>query len=87
MGKLKIEPILEIFNVFNVTNVLGISMRNYSGFSNVLVRDSSDAGDPGYSRSSSFGRRCDDCRRGLWFWRSARISVRGAALMIAAVGV
>ena len=31
-------------------------MRNYSGFSNVLVRDSSIPGEPGYLRSSSFGR-------------------------------
>ena len=55
-GTLKIEPILEIFNVFNTTNILGIGVRNYSGFSNVLVRDSSTPSDPGYLRSSSFGR-------------------------------
>ncbi len=55
-GTLKIEPILEIFNVFNTTNILGIGVRNYSGFSNVLVRDSSTPSDPGYMRSSSFGR-------------------------------
>jgi hypothetical protein len=55
-GTLKIEPILEIFNVFNTTNILGIGVRNYSGFSNVLVRDSSNPSDPGYLRSSSFGR-------------------------------
>ena len=30
----------EIFNLFNTTNFLGISNVNYSGFSNVLVRDS-----------------------------------------------
>jgi hypothetical protein len=29
---------------------------NYSGFSNVLVRDAADPADPGYLRSSSFGR-------------------------------
>jgi len=29
---------------------------NYSGFSNVLVRDSDDPGSAGYLRSSSFGR-------------------------------
>ena len=55
-GKLRVEPILEVFNLFNVTNVLGVSTRNYSGFSNVLVRDSTIPGDPGYLRSSSFGR-------------------------------
>jgi hypothetical protein len=37
-----IEPIAEVFNLFNVTNVLGVSNVNYSGFSNVLVRDSND---------------------------------------------
>lgn len=53
---LRIEPMLEVFNLFNTTNVLGVNVRNYSGFSNVLVRDSADASDPGYLRSSRFGR-------------------------------
>jgi hypothetical protein len=51
-----IEPIAEVFNLFNVTNVLGVSNINYSGFSNVLVRDSNDPASPGFLRSSSFGR-------------------------------
>jgi hypothetical protein len=51
----RIEPIIEVFNLFNVTNVLGVSNVNYSGFSNVLVRDSNDASSPGFLRSSSFG--------------------------------
>ena len=53
---LKIEPIVEVFNLFNVTNILGISNRNYSGFSNVLIRDSDDPRDPGYLTSSRFGQ-------------------------------
>jgi hypothetical protein len=52
----RVEPIAEVFNLFNVTNVLGVSNVNYSGFSNVLARDSSDATSPGFLRSSSFGR-------------------------------
>ena len=52
----RVEPILEVFNVFNTTNILGVGVRNYSGFSNVLVRDSSDPSSPGYLKSSSFGR-------------------------------
>ena len=55
-GTIRVEPMLEIFNVFNVTNILGSSNTNYSGFTNVLVRDSDDPSDPGYLRSSSFGR-------------------------------
>ncbi|HKG46219.1 MAG TPA: carboxypeptidase regulatory-like domain-containing protein [Pyrinomonadaceae bacterium] len=51
-----IEPIAEVFNLFNVTNVLGVSNVNYSGFSNVLVRDSNDPASAGFSRSSSFGQ-------------------------------
>jgi outer membrane receptor protein involved in Fe transport len=51
----RVEPIVEVFNLFNVTNVLGVSNVNYSGFSNVLIRDSSDPANPGYLRSSSFG--------------------------------
>jgi hypothetical protein len=51
-----IEPIAEVFNLFNVTNVLGVSNVNYSGFSNVLVRDSNDPSSPGFLRSSSFGQ-------------------------------
>jgi hypothetical protein len=52
----RLEPVLEVFNLFNVTNVLGVSNVNYSGFSNVLVRDSNDPASPGFLRSSSFGR-------------------------------
>lgn len=51
-----IEPIAEAFNLFNVTNVLGVSNVNYSGLSNVLVRDSNDPASPGFLRSSSFGQ-------------------------------
>ncbi len=51
-----IEPIAEVFNLFNVTNVLGVSNVNYSGFSNVLVRDSNDPASAGFLRSSSFGQ-------------------------------
>jgi hypothetical protein len=52
----RVEPIAEVFNLFNVTNVLGVSNVNYSGFSNVLARDSQDASSAGFLRSSSFGR-------------------------------
>jgi outer membrane receptor protein involved in Fe transport len=55
-GRMRIEPILEVFNLFNVTNVLGVSVKNYSGFTNALVRDSSDPTAPGYLRSSGFGQ-------------------------------
>ena len=46
---------LEVFNLFNITNILGISNVNYSGYSNVLVRDSDDpanAGIPPLDRDS-----------------------------------
>lgn len=51
-----IQPIAEVFNLFNVTNVLGVSNVNYSGFSNVLVPDSTDPSNPASRRSSSFGQ-------------------------------
>jgi len=51
-----VEPMAEVFNLFNVTNVLGVSNVNYSGFGNVLVRDSNDPATPGFLRSSSFGQ-------------------------------
>ena len=54
--RVKIEPLVEVFNLFNITNVLGFSKSNYSGFSNVLVRDSNDSTSPGFLRSSSFGQ-------------------------------
>ncbi len=54
--RVRVEPIAEVFNLFNVTNVLGFSNVNYSGFSNVLVRDSNDPSSAGFLRSSSFGR-------------------------------
>jgi len=33
-----------------------VNVKNYSGYSNVLVRDSSDPSSPGFLHSSSFGR-------------------------------
>jgi hypothetical protein len=53
--KVRLEPMAEVFNLFNVTNILGFSNVNYSGFASVLTRDSSNAGDPGFLRSSGFG--------------------------------
>jgi hypothetical protein len=55
-GRVRVEPMMEVFNLFNVTNILGVSVKNYSGYANVLVRDSSEPGTPGYLRSSSFGQ-------------------------------
>jgi hypothetical protein len=55
-ARTSLEAIVECFNVFNVTNILGVSKSNYSGFTNVLLRDSSDPAEAGYLRSSSFGR-------------------------------
>jgi hypothetical protein len=55
-GRVRVEPMMEVFNLFNVTNVLGVSVKNYSGYANVLVRDSAEPGTPGYLRSSSFGQ-------------------------------
>jgi TonB-dependent receptor-like protein len=54
--RLTVEPIAEVFNLFNVTNVLGLSNVNYSGFNNVLVRDSGDPSSAAWLRSSSFGQ-------------------------------
>lgn len=34
--RLRLEPIIEVFNLFNTTNILGVSNTNYSGFGNVL---------------------------------------------------
>jgi outer membrane receptor protein involved in Fe transport len=55
-SRLRVEPMVEVFNLFNDTNILGVNVKNYSGYANVLVRDSSDPADPGYLRSSSFGQ-------------------------------
>jgi len=55
-ARARIEPTLEVFNLFNTTNILGISNVNYSGYANVLVRDSDEPGSPGYLRSSAFGQ-------------------------------
>jgi len=55
-AKVRIEPMIEVFNLFNTTNILGLSVVNYSGFSNVLVRDSETPGTPGYLTSRRFGQ-------------------------------
>ncbi len=54
-GAVRIEPMLELFNVFDVTNILGTTNVNYSGYANVLTRDSDDPSSAGYLRSSRFG--------------------------------
>ncbi len=51
-----LEALGEVFNLLNQTNILGVSTTNYSGFSNALVRDSNNPGDPGFMTSSQFGR-------------------------------
>lgn len=56
LGEATLEPAVEGFNLFNVTNVLGVSNVNYSGFANVLVRDSDDPKSPGFLKSSAFGQ-------------------------------
>ncbi|HEY8462342.1 MAG TPA: hypothetical protein VIM99_18285 [Blastocatellia bacterium] len=53
-GDARLELGGEFFNIFNVTNILGWS--RYSGFANALARDSQNAADPGFLKSSSFGR-------------------------------
>jgi outer membrane receptor protein involved in Fe transport len=55
IGRTRVEPMLELFNVFDVTNILGTSNVNYSGFANVLTRDSEDPSSAGYLRSTRFG--------------------------------
>jgi len=55
-GRARLEPMVEVFNLFNTTNILGLSVVNYSGFTNVLVRDSENPASPGYLMSSRFGR-------------------------------
>lgn len=54
-GSVRLEPMLELFNVFDVTNILGTTNVNYSGYANVLTRDSDDPSNTGYLRSSRFG--------------------------------
>ena len=55
-GRRSLEAMVEVFNLFNITNVLGVSTRNYSGYANVLARDSQDPSSPGFLTSSSFGK-------------------------------
>jgi hypothetical protein len=55
-GTRSLEAIAEVFNLFNITNILGVSYRNYSGYANVLARDSQDPTSAGFLTSSSFGK-------------------------------
>jgi len=55
LGGARVEPMIEVFNLLNTENILGTTNTNYSGFANVLVRDSEDPTNPGYLRSSRFG--------------------------------
>ena len=56
LGTVRIEPMVEVFNVLNAENILGTTNTNYSGFANVLTRDSDDPTQPGYLTSSRFGK-------------------------------
>jgi outer membrane receptor protein involved in Fe transport len=51
--RIRLEPIVEIFNVFNTTNILGVSNTNYSGFGNVL--GSPNFGQPVTTAGGVFG--------------------------------
>ncbi|HEX8736854.1 MAG TPA: hypothetical protein VF721_16090, partial [Pyrinomonadaceae bacterium] len=51
--RMRLEPIVEIFNVFNTTNILGVSNTNYSGFGNVL--GSANFGQPVTTAGGVFG--------------------------------
>ena len=51
-----LQALAEAFNLFNKANILGVNNADYSGFFNVLVRDSNDPADPGYMRSAAFGK-------------------------------
>lgn len=53
--RVRFEPMVELFNVFDVTNILGTTNVNYSGYANVLTRDSEDPSSPGYLTSHQFG--------------------------------
>lgn len=55
--RVSLQAVAEAFNLFNVTNILGTNNTAFSGFQNVLVRDSEDPNDPGFLKSSSFGRK------------------------------
>src|SRR6185295_18922705 len=37
-ARVNLEALAECFNIFNTTNILGVGVKNYSGFGNVLVR-------------------------------------------------
>ena len=66
----------EVFNLFNTTNILGVSNTNYSGYANVLVRDSNT---PEHARISAVVViRCagHDRGRGLRIRRPAGIPAR-----------
>jgi hypothetical protein len=52
----RVEPMVEVFNLVDTTNILGLTNVNYSGYANVLVRDSDEPWSAGYLRSSSFGK-------------------------------
>lgn len=54
--RFSLQAIGEVFNLANKTNILGVSITNYAGFNNALVRDSNDPSNPGFLTSSSFGK-------------------------------
>ncbi|HEY0565415.1 MAG TPA: TonB-dependent receptor, partial [Terriglobales bacterium] len=54
--RMRLEGIGEVFNLFNKTNILGTSNLDFSGYQNVLVRDSNDPTTTAFLHSSAFGK-------------------------------
>ena len=78
---------LEVFNLFNTTNILGTTNVNYSGFSNVLVRDSDNPGAPGLPAVEQLRPAGDDGRRRLRLGRPARDAAGGASHVLSRVTI
>ena len=81
-----IQLMAECFNVANRTNVLGISNTNYSGYNNVLVRDSNDPTSPGYLHSSAFGQPVTTAGGIFGSGRRARLPARRAVQFLVRSG-
>ncbi len=79
LGGARIEPMIEVFNLLNTENILGTTNTNYSGFANVLVRDSEDPANARLPEVEPVRHAGDDRRWRVRLRRAARDAAGGAS--------
>ena len=77
-GRVRVEPMVEVFNLFNVTNILGIERQELLGLRQRARARQRRPGRPGIHAVVEFRRGGQHGGRRVWLRRPARVPVRRA---------